>query len=270
MSFASESGYTPVSIETMMLAVMEGVNDEFGTTYTAETFIGTNFYKYFYALIQRLQENEVKTSEIFLKLQDYFAVTNERIARPVVTSPGLVEKLDAEGYVASVKPPEVADAGKLYICVDTDGGAAGYAAVKLAINTIIKDSTAAGVVTQGAQSSTIVLSNGQSFDFKFALPNRIDVLLKLTTTLSENNQVVVGNPDDVKQALLDNIEARYKLGKNFEPQRYFNVLDDAPWAESVLLEWSDDDGANWHSTVYEADFDDVFTILLENIELIEA
>ena len=38
--------------------------------------IGTNFYKYFYALAQRIQTNEIKTSEIFLKLQDYFKYTN--------------------------------------------------------------------------------------------------------------------------------------------------------------------------------------------------
>ena len=34
---------------------------------------GTNFYKYFYALMQRLQENEIRTSEIVLKIQQYFA-----------------------------------------------------------------------------------------------------------------------------------------------------------------------------------------------------
>jgi len=48
------------------------VNTQFGQSYTMDTFIGTNLYKYFYALAQLLQENEVKTSEIFLKLQQYF------------------------------------------------------------------------------------------------------------------------------------------------------------------------------------------------------
>jgi hypothetical protein len=149
MGFSSDNGYVPTNIDTMMLSVMNNVNTQFGTTYTVETFVGSNFYKYFYALIQLLQESEVKTSEIFLKLQDYFAVTNERISRPVVTAPGIIEKLESEGYTASVKPAADADAGKIYVCVDVDDAADDYAATKLEINTIIKNSIAAGIVSQG-------------------------------------------------------------------------------------------------------------------------
>ncbi len=387
MGFAKDSGYTPLTVEAIMLSVMANVNTQFGTTYTAETFIGTNFYKYFYALVQRLQASEVKTSEIFAKLQDYFNVTNERISRPVVTNPGLIEKLFDEGYTASIKKPILADAGKVYICVDTDdgthasatvtitsyanlvsgtddaitvngtaftaqvgaatlgtgtfqaatsntasatslalqinnhatvsasvharavgaivylrarsGGTAGntltlaytdndtnigatksgtlftggtttaaFTTVKAAIAEIIKDSTIAGVITQGSHSSAIVLSNGQSFDFAFSTPNKIPIKLKLTTTLSENNLVVVSNPDDVKALLIANIVAKYQLGKNFEPQTYFTIVD-APYASSVLLEWSLDGGTVWYSTIYDADFDDIFTFDLADISLVE-
>jgi hypothetical protein len=268
MGFAQESGYVPVDIATIMLSIMNNINTQFGTSYTADNFVGTNFYKYFYALAQKHQENEIKTAEIFLKLQQYFEITNELISRPVVTNPGLVEKLAAEGYIASVKPMIDADAGKIHICVDVDDADPDYAATKLAICTIIKDSTVAGAVTQGSESETIVLSNGQSFDFKFALPDPTPVLLRLTTTLSDNNQVVILSPEEQKQLLMDNIAARYRLGKNFEPQRYFS-LTDAPWASDVLLEWSDDAGSNYYSTVFDAEFDDLFTFGLEDIELVE-
>ena len=269
MGYAQQSGYTPLSIETMMLSVMENYNTQFGTSYTAETFLGTSAYKYYYALIQRLQANEIRASEIFAKLQQYMAITNERILRPAVTNPGLVEALAASGFVASVKPPIDADAGKVFVCVDVDETADDYATKKLAINTIIKNSTVAGTVSQGTEISAIVLDNGQSFNFKFALPNRIEVLLKLTTTLSENNQVFIESPETIKQRLLDNIQAKYSLGKNFEPQKYFSVVD-APWASQVLLEWSSDAGSTYHSTVFDADFDDLYVVLLENITLIEA
>ena len=389
MGYAQESGYTPTDIATMMLSVMANVNAQFGTSYTAETFIGTGFYKYYYALMQRLQENEIKTSEIFLNLQNYFTQTNAKISRPVVTNPGLIEALGTGGFKASVKAPIIGDAGKIFVCVDTDdgvhasgnctitsyanlltvtpdtvvvgattftaqsgavtpgdatfraatdnattaislaaqinahatagalvkatvigavvtisainGGTGGnaialayhdlgtstigatvsgafltggttnsaYAANELAIATIIKDSTVAGCVTQGTQSTTIVLSNGQSFAFKFNLPNRLTVLLRLTTTLSVNNQVVIKSPADVKAALIANIEAKYALGKNFEPQKYFNVNDDAPWASDVLLEYSLDNGGSYSSSVYSANYDDLFTILLANVTLVE-
>lgn len=388
MSFATDTGYVPTTIDTIMLSIMDNYNTQFGTTFTAETFIGTNAYKYFYALAQRIQEGEIKTSEIFVYLQQYFRLTNERISRPVVTNPGLIEAFSTAGYVASVKPMIDADAGKINICVDvvdnhakglititsyanlvsgTDdsvtvgatvftaqvgaatpgattfqaatsntatatslaaqinahatAGALVYATsllgvvtiraiaedtggnaivlgytdndtnvgatksattllggltadddyddVRLAICTLIKNSTVAGAVTQGTELETIVLTNGQAFDFKFYLPNRISILLKLTITVSENNQVLISSPEDTKQVLIDNIVARYSLGRNFEPQRYFSVVD-APWASDVLLQWSDDNGANYYSTVYNADFDDIFTILLENITLVEA
>ena len=387
MGFAQESGYTPLSIETIMASIMANVNTQFGTTYTMDSFMGTNMYKYAYAQAQRMQESEVKTSEIFAYLQDYFRVTNERISRPVVTNPGLIAILAENDYLASVKKPIDADAGKVFVCVDADdgeharayititdyaalvsgaddtitvgatafvaqsgaategtgtfqaassnaltaeslalqinehatagalvraratgskvylyavaGGTAGnsialsytdndtnvgatvsaanlsggtasasYAATKLAINTILKDSTVAGVVTQGTESSTIVLSNGQSFDFKYNLPYKIQPLLRLTITTSENNQVVVLSPTATKQILLDNIADRYSLGKNFEPQRYFSTVD-APWASNILLEWSDDGGVTYNSTVYDSDYDELFEILLLNVELVE-
>lgn len=268
MAYANENGYTPVTIETIMLSVMENFNTQFGTSYTAETFIGTNAYKFYYALVQRLQENEVKTSEIFQKLQAYFEITNERIARPVVTAPGLIEILETNGYIASVKPPLDADAGKVYIAVDVDDAADDYEETRLDVCTIIKDSVVAGVITQGTEVESIVLTNGQSFDFKFNLPDRKETLLRLTTTLSENNQVVIKSPEEVKEILLANIAERYRLGRNFEPQRYFSV-DDAPWTSKVLLEWSINGGANWYSSVHDSEYDDLFEVSLANTTLIE-
>jgi hypothetical protein len=268
MSFSSQNGYVAPSIETVMTAIMTGINSEFGTTYTYETFVGTNFYKFFYALAQRVQENEVKTAEIFVLLQQYFAVTNESIQRPVATAPGIIEALEREGYVASVKPMIDDDAGKIYICVDVDDTDPDYADIQLEIATLIKNSVAAGVVTQGTEVENIVLSNGQAFDFKYNLPAEIPVLLKLTLTLSENNQNLILSPEEIKQKLFDNIAAKYQVGKNFEPQTYFSILD-APWCSQVKLEWSDDDGANWETAVYDAEYDDKYTFGLEEIELVE-
>lgn len=268
MSFSQENGYIPESIESIMATLMAGINTQFGTSYTAETFVGTNFYKYFYALAQRVQENEIKTDEIFAKLQAYFDYINERISRPVNTNPGIVDRMAAEGYVASTKPMIDADAGKIHICVSVDETAPSYAATKLAICTLISQITVAGAVTQGTESQTIVLSNGQAFDFKFVLPTKKPTKLKLTVTTSENNQVAIDSPDTVKQKLLTNMLAKYKLGKNFEPQKYFTVVD-APWASQVVLEYSFDNGVNWLSGVYDAAYNDLLTFGLADITLIE-
>lgn len=102
MGYSAENGYVPVGIDEIMASIRENVNTQFGTTYTAETFVGTNMYKYFYALAQRVEANEIKTSEIFLKLQDYFDFTNETILSPKVTPPGFLEAMADAGYIVSV------------------------------------------------------------------------------------------------------------------------------------------------------------------------
>lgn len=275
MGYAQESGYTPASISAIMESFRVNINAEFGTAYTTESFVGTNHYKYFYAAAQQYQQNEIKTSEIFAKLQQYFTIINALISRPVNTPPGIIEKMGVEGYVASVKPMIDADAGKINICVDTDETDDDYAATKLAINTLISQITVLGCVTQGTEITAIVLSNGQSFNYKFHLPNRIPTGLRLTITTSENNQFIISSPEETKLTLLSNIAARYSLGKNFEPQKYFS-LTDAPWASDVKLEWTDDltDGEidvtpTWHDEVYDSAFDDLFTIDLANVVLVE-
>ncbi len=269
MPFSSENGYVPISIETMIDSVRQNVNTQFGTTYTTDTFIGTNFYKYFYALIQRLQENEVKTSEIFLSLQQYFDVTNETILRPAVTPEGMLEAFAESDYTVSIKAPIVGDAGKLYLCALLDDGDDNYPTDKLAVCTLLKQYCVAGVVTQGTETETLVLTNGQAFDFKFTLPDTIVTKLRLTNTTSDNNQTIIKSTADIKADLLANIAARYNLGKDFEPQKYYS-LTDAPWCSQVVLEWSTDGGSTYHTTVRASDFDELLTFALSDITLVEA
>ncbi len=267
MSFAQDNGYTPATFDEIMSEVREGINAQFGTTYNETDFVGTNWYKFAYAIVQKIQLGEIKTSEIFQKLQQYIELTNERIQRPSVSFPGLVDSFTDNGYVASVKPMEEADAGKVSICLDLDPLAPGFAAEKLAVCTLIKDFVAAGIVTLGDQSETIVLSNGQSFDFKFTCRVETPILLRLTATQSRNQLVALPTDEDIRAEIFNNINARYRLGWDFEPERYFGVSD-ALWANDVTLEWSDDGGSNYFDTVYEAEFTDKLTFALEDISVV--
>lgn len=269
MSWNSEEGYVPETIEAIITSMMEGINDQFGTTYTYETFVGTNFYKYAYALAQRAQTNEIKTSEIMLLVQDYFNTTNETILNPKVTPNGLIALFAEAGYTINVKPMIEADAGKLNVCVDVDDTDPDYDDMKVEICELLRDNVAAGIVTEGTEEETLQLSNGQNFDFKFHLPNATDVHLRLTVTLSRNNQGPIDTPEEQKQALLDNILEMYSLGKDFEPERYFTIAD-APWAADIFLEYSLNGGVDWDDVTYESDYDELFRFDLANITLIEA
>ncbi len=267
MSFAQDTGYTPATFAELMATLMAGINTQFGTTFTDESFVGTNWYKYLYGPVQKILENEVKTSEVFSSLQAYITTTNERIQRPSVSLPGLIESFESQDYVASIKPPAEMEAGTVSICVDVDPDAVDYAATKLEICGLIRDYVAAGMVTEGDETETIVLSNGQAFDFSFFLPDPTPVLLRLTLRSSENTLLLPPTDEAIRLVVYQNVNARYRLGWNFEPQRYYSESD-ALWAETVLLEWSDDAGANYHSTVFEAAFDDLYTFGLDDIEVL--
>jgi hypothetical protein len=267
MSFSQDNGYVPRSLPSLMEEIREAINLQFNTTFTTESFVGTNWYKYFYTLAQRALENETKTAEIFEKLKQYISTTNQRIQRPTVSLPGLIDSFTSQGYTASVKRNEIGDAGTVSVCVDVDDEADDYPATRLQICNLLKDFVAAGMVFMGTEEEEITLSNGQQFDFKFFLPTYIPVLLRLNLTVSDNQIVTIPSDETVRAAVLENVRSRYRLGWDFEPQRYY-TLEDAPWAATILLEWSDDDGENWNDTVHEAVFTDLFTFALEDIAVV--
>src|SRR5690606_32661296 len=135
----------------------EKVNAEFNLSYNEETFVGSGWYKFAYPILQRVALGEVKASEVFLKLQEYIRLVNERIQRPSVSTPGLIESLASHGFLASLKPPADEDAGKIFVCVDLDDGADDYAEKKLQVATLLKDYVAAGMAFQGSETEDITL-----------------------------------------------------------------------------------------------------------------
>lgn len=267
MSFSQENGYVPTTFAIVMEAIRSELNIQFGTSFTPESFVGTNWYKYFYTLVQRLLENETKTSEIFLRLSQYISTTNQAIQRPSVSLPGLLDSFASRGFVVSVKKNLIADAGTISICVNTDSSAPSYEATKLVINGLIRDFVVAGLVYMGTEISELTLSNGQQFDFAFFLPQEQPILLRLTLTSSDNQVVTLPTDIQLRTALFNNINSRYRLGWDFEPQRYFTAAD-APWAATILLEYSISGGSTWISNVYQANFRTLFTFALEDIEVL--
>ncbi len=266
MSYAQDNGYTAVTFADLMGTIRLGINAQFGTSYTVDNFVGTNYYKYFYVLVQKALENETKAAEIFTKLQEYFATINATIQRPSVSLPGLIDSFTSQGFVASVKKNVGGDEGTVSICILVDPDADGYATTKLQLCNLIKDYVTAGMITTGDQTENIVLTNGQDFDFSYNLPDETPVLLRAGITSTDNQIYTIPTDEVIRQLIFDNIAARYRLGWDFEPQRYLTAVD-LPWAATILFEWSDNAGSTWHSTVFQAAFDDLYTFALEDIDV---
>lgn len=267
MTFAQSTGYTPRSVESLMELIREGINTQMTTTFTTEQFQGTNYYKILYPLVQKVASNETKAAEIFQQIENYILTTNLRIQRPSVSLPGLIESFETLGYVANPKETAEVDAGTMSVCVDVDDTDPDYADMRLEICENLKNFVAGGMVFLGTEEETLTLTNGQQFTFKYFLPDKTDVILKLTITPSDNNPIAIPSDEEIRQVVFDNISERYRLGWDFAPQRYY-TQEDAPWAATIVLEWSSNDGADWNDTVFEAAFDDLFVFGLEDISVV--
>lgn len=267
MSYAQENGYTPLTFNQIMNQLRLKLNTDFEEDYTEESFVGTAWYKFLYGQAQIMQQNEIKTSEIFAKLSVYIDQTNKKIQRPSVSYPGLIEAFESLGYQVSLKKIIEADAGKIHICLNVDETADDYPEKKTEIGHLINLFVAGGIVSMGDQVESITLSNGQTFDFKFFLPTEIPIILRATIEVSENNLLTVPTDEEIRKMIFANINARYRLGWDFEPMRYLNFCD-APYASVPLLEYSLDNGATWTSDVRPGGFQDLLTFGLDDIAVI--
>lgn len=265
MPYSKNNNYTPDSFTDIMTDLMEGVNREFKTEFTYESFVGTGYFKYFYILAQVLLARENEFAEAYVKLQDFIRTTNERIAIPKTPREGLIKTFSDRGYTVSLRPQLLSNAGKLGVCVLADTSDADYDDKKKEILEILKDCTAAGLYYDGDQRGYVRLSNGQDFEFAFYLPTRKTASLRLTVTVSQNTSLRADDADEIRKKLLANIAHEYGLGKNFEPEKYFTISRDAPYAASVKLEWKTD--GNFESAIYEANFRDLFVFSAERVEV---
>lgn len=268
MPFNDESGFTPDSFNDIMTRLREGINSKFSVNFTEEDFVGTNFYKFSYTLAQEVLAREIEFSEAYAKLQDYIRAQNINLAAPKTPVEGLIAAFKDEGYIISVRPMTLATAGKIGVCVDVDSEAEDYAEKKQSILSLLNTYTVGGIYFDGTESGNVVLSNGQSFPFAFYTPIKYEAYLKLTISLSTNSNILKDDDDAIKQILLKNLAELYALGRNFEPDRYFNIYRDAQYASSVKLEWKTTAEGTYSDAVFAADFRDLFTFSSDRIEVI--
>ena len=103
----------------------------------------------------------------------------------------------------------------------------------------------AALYYNGNQAGSKVALNGQTFDYKFALPTDVDILVRITVTASANSTSPVLNENQIRDIFDANLLALYRLGLDFEPEKYLEISRDLPFASDILLEYSEDGGTVW-------------------------
>lgn len=270
MPYDQQNGFVPRSFDDIMTVYMTAVNEVFNLDYDMDSFRGSNFYKYYYAGAQVILTCEATFAEAYARLRDYIRTVNERINIPKTPRDGLIAAFEALGYVVSLEPQTRANAGTLGLCVllEDDIGSESFLKKKAEILLALKTYTDAGIFAIGDQRGEVALSNGQKFDFGFDLPVFHDVYLQLTVAVSKNTSILPDSTEKIKEKLLSNLSAEYRLGREFEPGKYFSVLRDAPYAAGVSLLWKKTEEDAWSAEVYPCTYRELFRIAPERVSVV--
>ena len=267
MSYTVTNGYSPRSYETILAECVAVVNEQFGTSYTSQSFVGTNLWKFLYTTIQGLMTVENNIAELGVKLQDYIRTQNEELIIPRSSPDGIMQIIQDElGLISSIKPIEqYQDAGYIYLAVDVDNTAEDYAEIKQQILNVLHQNMGAGLFYEGTETGTVTATNGQQFNYAYELPSEKPLYIKIRVTVSENTTLFVETPTEIKRKFLENFNSKYRLGYNFEPQTYL-CKDDLPFAGAISIEYSED-GTNYNSIILESAYNEKITISENNVDV---
>jgi len=137
---------------------------------------------------------------------------------------------------------------------------ASYATTKQAIIDKMASWLTAGLFYNGTETGTKTALNGQTFTYKYALPTLIDVLVRITVTTSANAKTPILNENQIRDIFDANFALLYRLGLNFEPEKYLEIARDLPFASNILLEYSEDAGSTWDTTPRTMAYDEKINI----------
>lgn len=269
MSYTIENGYEPRTFNDILADYVAGINDQFKTSYTINSVVGTDWYKYGYAGIQLAMGVEQRVSEVAGKIQDYITYINDSIKLPKSTPDGLMAALESElGIISSVKPVEsTADAGHLDIACIVDTAAENYATVKQSIIDKLGKYATTGLVYSGTESGQYTALNGQKFNISYGLPVIKNIWVKIAVTVSRNTTDFVPIENVVSLKFKENFGKVYRFGNDFEPDSYL-CKDNLPWASDIEIQFSED-GTTYKSGVYQSPYNELITLKEVTTEIID-
>jgi hypothetical protein len=165
---------------------------------------------------------------------DYDSITTF-LASIIVSGGGTItqeQALEFSNNIINIKKA----AGNMYCCVDVDN----YNTIsKNDICKLFNTHTPFGLVYQGEEEEVFNLSNGDQFTYKWDLPETTALWLKLDLKTDRNNlDIPVDTIDNIKHKLQTNLNTIYKVGLDFEVDKYLNVDRDLKWCSEIIFSWS--------------------------------
>lgn len=254
MAYSTTTGFVPGTFDDYMFnKFMPRINDRFGTDYTVDTFVGTNWYDILYPVCQTLVESDADFADVWVKLTEYLGQVNARMNNPAVVPDGIVEAFERAGLIASVRTVTSSTAGKIGICIFADTSAQ---SVKSTIANVIKDNVAGGIWCDGDKTANVTLSNGQILKTAWYEPTNVKIDLRLTVYYVNNNGKSLPSADEITTDLREKIATRYRYGTPFAPDLMYQIATDADYAVKLKLEWTASGASTYSSDIRSTAFNE--------------
>lgn len=263
MKWDSEKGVIPEDFETHMRRYYSAfINSSAEYNQIAyNTFLASDEYKVYYPAVQVDMYADNIMAETFTRMSEFIQATNQKILNPTTTPNALIAGLYTEfGLKASVKQMTEENAGKLHVAIDyTPDDDLNYQIGAYMESTCVVAST----YMVGDIEQPIVLSEGGNETYRWVAQTEKNMLFKITITVSRNSTATTDTPEDILDTFMSNWDEFYWIGMDVEPERYFEINRDAPYASEIITEYSLDDGTTWETAPYKSEYDTKFIPTLD-------
>ncbi len=254
MIWDSSTGLTPDNFDTVIQAYFDAFkeSDDKFSGLAFNNFVASDEYKVFYASAQIDMTIENVIASLFIKMSEFIQNENLKINNPTTTPNALIAGLEENfGYKSSIMKMTEENAGKMHVAIDYEP----TPELNYQIASYMeKTAVVAGTYMVGDIAQDIVLTKGGIETYRWISGDEKPLLFRLTMTLSRNSNTVVDNRDSIIAKFLDNFEKYFWIGMDLEPERYFEIVRDAPYASKITTEYSFDGGANWSEDPYKTPY----------------
>ncbi|GLT13916.1 hypothetical protein [Vibrio algivorus] len=268
MKWDSELGAIPEDFDTHMgryYSAFINSSAEYNNI-AYNTFLASDEYKVYYPAVQVDMYADNIMAETFLQMSEFIQTTNLKISNPTTTPNALIAGLRENfGLRSSVQEMTEENAGKMHVAIDytPDDDLNLQIAAYMESTCVVASTYMVGDIEQ-----SIVLSEGGIETYRWVAQTEQDMIFKITMKVSRNSTAATDTPEDVLSKFMANWNEFYWIGMDVEPEKYFEINRDAPYASEIITEYSLDDGTTWETSPYESPYNIKFIPTLDIANII--
>lgn len=277
MGYTTNNGYVPDSFNDIYQGILDQENVYvYNTPITMQEFQGSAEGNVAYANAQTLMNLENKFAQVYEKMRAFVQTSNAKISVLGVSYYPLKRILEQKtGLVVSIAEPTNTMVG-LYIAFDYDDTGEGDENRPVIADSIFRYK-AAGVITYGSISYDVPIDDAKAATINWEaaahkdadgeqVAGRGEIEFRVTIRLSRNSSTSVDTTQEIADKFIANYNELCGIGQDIEPEAYFEINRDAPYASEIITEYLTDDGS-WTDEVKQVEYWEAYNAVLPDTNI---